>query len=69
VDQQPALRVAGPGGAHGAVLATTFADVAPGGLLVHLDAAGRVAVAVNRGSAAAALGAGTGAQVRISPGG
>ncbi len=61
-----ALRVAGPDGAHEAVLATTFADVAPGGLLVHLDAAGRVAVAVNGGSAAAALGAGTGAPMRIA---
>jgi len=64
-----ALRVAGPGPAAGAVLATTFADVAPGGLLVHLDAAGRVAVVVNGGSAAARLGAGPGAEVRISPGG
>lgn len=42
---------------HDAVLGRTFADVAPGRLLVHVDAAGRVAVAVNGGSAARRLGA------------
>lgn len=42
--------------AHDAVVGRTFADVAPGRLLVHVDAAGRVAVAVNGGSAAQRLG-------------
>lgn len=43
-------------GDHPAVVGRTFADVAPGELLVHPDSAGRVALAVNGGSAAAALG-------------
>lgn len=34
----------------------TFADVPPGAVLVHVDSAGRVAVAVNGGSATEALG-------------
>ena len=38
------------------VLGRTFADAAPGGLVVLADSAGHVAVAVNRGSAAAELG-------------
>ncbi|HEX3781064.1 MAG TPA: SAM-dependent chlorinase/fluorinase [Pseudonocardiaceae bacterium] len=40
-----------------AVYGRTFADVPVGGLLVHLDSAGLLAVAVNGGSAAVALGA------------
>jgi S-adenosylmethionine hydrolase len=41
--------------AHPALVATTFGDVGSGELVVYVDAAGYVAVAVNRGSAAAAL--------------
>jgi S-adenosyl-L-methionine hydrolase (adenosine-forming) len=43
-----------------AVLARTFADVPAGGLLVHVDSAGFLAVAVNGGSAAAVLGGASG---------
>ncbi len=39
-----------------AALARTFADVAPGALLAYRDARGALALAVNGGSAAAALG-------------
>lgn len=45
----------------------TFADVAPGELVVLLDSAGHVAVAVNRGSAATVLGIGPGTEVVIGP--
>jgi hypothetical protein len=45
---------------HEAVVGRTFGDVAAGGLLVHVDSAGAVAIAVNGGSAAALLGAGPG---------
>jgi S-adenosyl-L-methionine hydrolase (adenosine-forming) len=48
-----------------AQLGGTFGDVPGGSLLVHLDSAGRLAVAVNGGSAADALGGRTG-EVRIS---
>jgi S-adenosyl-L-methionine hydrolase (adenosine-forming) len=44
----------------------TFSDVPPGSLLVHVDSAGQVAVAVNGGSAAEALGGQVG-EVAISP--
>jgi S-adenosyl-L-methionine hydrolase (adenosine-forming) len=46
-------------------LGGTFADVPAGTLLVHLDSAGRIAVAVNGGSAAEALGGRVG-EVTIS---
>jgi S-adenosylmethionine hydrolase len=39
-----------------AVLVDTFGDVPPGALLVYVDSAGQVALAVNGGSAAEALG-------------
>lgn len=42
--------------ARSALLARTFGDVEPGELVIYLDAAGYVAVAVNGGNAAAALG-------------
>lgn len=48
---------------HPATVARTFADVAPAGLMVHVDAHGMVALAVNRGSAAARIGAGPGATI------
>ncbi len=47
-----AVTVNGVGAAH----ATTFADVPPGGLLLYEDAYGALSLAVNRGSAADALG-------------
>lgn len=41
---------------RGAVVGRTFADVPAGGLLVHVDSAGAVAIAVNGGSAVSVLG-------------
>lgn len=46
--------------------ARTFADVAPGELLLHADGYGALALAVNRGSAAQQLGVGAGAELRIA---
>lgn len=48
-----------------ATLASTFADVAEGGLLVHVDSAGLVELAVNHGSASGLLGIGPGDPVRL----
>jgi len=60
----------GGGTGQDALVVRTFADVTPGRLLVHVDAAGRVAVAVNGGSAAERLGAGRGTQLTLArPGG
>ena len=57
--------------AHGhtdeAIVVQTFADVRDGELLLYEDAWGSVAVAVNRGDAAAELGVAVGDEVRISP--
>jgi S-adenosylmethionine hydrolase len=58
--------------AHGdarlqALYARTFADVEAGSALVYEDAARTLAVAVNRGSAAAALGVAPGDELRIAP--
>jgi S-adenosyl-L-methionine hydrolase (adenosine-forming) len=50
---------------HPATMARAFADVAPKGMLVHLDSHGMVAIAVNGGSAADRLGASPGATVAI----
>jgi S-adenosyl-L-methionine hydrolase (adenosine-forming) len=47
------------------VVARTFSDVAPGGLIVYEDAGGALAVAVNGGDAAALLGLRTGDEVRL----
>ena len=44
------------GGQSAAQVGATFADVAPGELLAYTDSRGRLAVAVNRGSAATLLG-------------
>jgi S-adenosylmethionine hydrolase len=46
--------------------ARTFADVAPGELLLHADGYGSLALAVNRGSAAQRLAVGVDAELRIS---
>ncbi len=48
--------------------AFTFADVAPGGLLIYEDAHRSLALAVNRGSAVDELGLGRDAELRLSPG-
>src|SRR3954452_3562026 len=48
--------------------ATTFADVAPGELLVYEDAQRNLALAVNRGSALGELGLSRDAELRLRPG-
>jgi S-adenosylmethionine hydrolase len=45
----------------------TFADVAPGELLLYVDSGGSLALAVNGGSAAAALGLRGGDELRLEP--
>lgn len=50
-----------------ATYASTFADVPRGGLLVYEDAYRTLAVAINRGDAAATLGLTPGAEVRLRP--
>jgi S-adenosylmethionine hydrolase len=49
-----------------ATLATTFADVPPGGLLLYEDSYGALSLAVNRGSAIEALGLEIYARVQIA---
>ncbi|HEU0023869.1 MAG TPA: SAM-dependent chlorinase/fluorinase [Thermoleophilaceae bacterium] len=51
-----------------ATYAHTFADVEPGSLLVYEDAYRTLALAVNRGDAAATLGVQADAEVRLRPG-
>jgi len=51
------LSITHGGRRHSVTLARTFADVAPGGLLLYQDGLGMLALAVNRGSAAELLGA------------
>jgi S-adenosylmethionine hydrolase len=60
------IEVAGPRLSAEAVVVQTFADVAPGEMLIYEDAWGAVALAVNRGDAAKALGVNRDAEVRIS---
>jgi S-adenosylmethionine hydrolase len=50
------------------VVARTFADVEPGGLLLYEDAGGSLALAVNGGDAAALLGIRAGDEVRLEAG-
>ena len=50
-----------------ATYAQTFADVEPGELIVYQDAYRTLALAVNRGDAAAALGLAVDAEVRLRP--
>jgi hypothetical protein len=50
---------------HPATVARAFADVAPKGMLVHVDSHGMVAIAVNGGSAAARLPAAPGDRVSL----
>jgi S-adenosyl-L-methionine hydrolase (adenosine-forming) len=58
----PALRV----GDQEAIVGHTFADAPDGGLVVYLDSAGYVAIAVNGGSAAAKLGVAAGDRVVLT---
>lgn len=55
------------GTAHAATYALTFADVAPDSLLLYVDSYGSLALAVNRGSAAALLGLAPGDEVVLRP--
>jgi S-adenosylmethionine hydrolase len=59
------LEVLGPRLSSEAVVVQTFADVAPGEMLIYEDAWGAVAVAVNRGDAAKALGSTRDSEVRL----
>jgi len=52
-----------------ATYASTFADVGPGELLVYQDAYRTLAVAINRGNAAADLGLSADAELRLRPAG
>lgn len=61
------LRLTCGGQHHHARLATTFADVGEGDLLALVDSAGYLALAVNGGSAASALGLRPGAVVHAEP--
>jgi S-adenosyl-L-methionine hydrolase (adenosine-forming) len=61
------LSIAHAGARHAAVRGEAFADVASGELVVYEDAEGMVSLAVNRGSAAELLGAGSGDELVISP--
>jgi S-adenosylmethionine hydrolase len=54
-------------GSNEAVFARTFADVGEGRLLLYVDSDWSVALAVNRGSAAAELGLASGDQVVLRP--
>jgi S-adenosylmethionine hydrolase len=59
------VRLELPAASRNAVVARTFADVAPGDTVVYEDSYGNVAIAVSRGNAAEALGLDAGAQVWI----
>ena len=52
---------------HRATLASTFADVDEGALLLYVDSSGRLALAVNRGHAGEALGVEPGEAVIVRP--
>ncbi len=60
------VEVAGPRLSAEATVVQTFADVAPGEMLVYEDAWSAIAVAVNRGDAAKALGVHRDAEVRLA---
>jgi S-adenosyl-L-methionine hydrolase (adenosine-forming) len=61
------LTVSHGGAARTARYAATFAEVTPGELLIYEDATRMVALAVNRGSAAELLGAGTDDELTVRP--
>jgi len=56
----------GAGPAYPAALGRTFGSVEPGGLVIYADSAGRLALAVNGGSAAERLGASAGETIRLA---
>jgi S-adenosylmethionine hydrolase len=60
------LEVSGPGHSQAGVYGQTFADAAPGELVVYQDSSGWVAVALNGANAARAFGARTGAALTMS---
>ena len=62
------VRLELPHGTRMAVVARTFADVPTGDIVLYEDSYGNVAIAVSRGSAAAALGIGAGEPVWIDLG-
>ena len=62
-----ALEVSVDGKTTRATFTGTFADVPPGELLLYEDASRTLALAVNRGDAAAALGLAPGHEVRLTP--
>jgi S-adenosylmethionine hydrolase len=62
-----AVAVHHTGAAHAARYVTTFAEVAPGELLIYEDATRTVALAVNRGSAAELLGAAPDDELLVTP--
>jgi S-adenosyl-L-methionine hydrolase (adenosine-forming) len=62
------VRLELPHGTRMAVVARTFADVPTGDVVLYEDSYGNVAIAVSRGSAAAALGLGAGEPVWIDLG-
>ena len=55
------------GQSHGAAFTLTFADVAPGELILYVDSYRSLALAVNRDSAAERLGLGPGDEVVLRP--
>lgn len=55
------------GSTRDAIFALTFADVPDGGLLLYEDSTGSLALAVNRGDAAAELGLEPGAEITLRP--
>jgi S-adenosylmethionine hydrolase len=62
-----ALEVSANRGSRRATFTGTFADVPPGELLLYEDSSRTLALAVNRGDAAAELGIGTDSEVRLTP--
>jgi S-adenosyl-L-methionine hydrolase (adenosine-forming) len=61
------LSVRAGGSAREAAYVGAFAEVAEGGLLVYEDSSPRLAIAINRGSAAEALGVEPGDEVTLTP--
>jgi S-adenosylmethionine hydrolase len=61
------LTISHAGAVRTARYAATFAEVTPGELLIYEDATRTVALAVNRGSAAALLGAGPDDELTVQP--
>ena len=62
-----AVEIEAGGERYLATFAQTFADVRPGELILYEDAYRTLALAINRGDAAAALGLSPDAEVRLRP--